>query len=418
MKRISQLLLLCSALCSPAAYATPTPHTDEPSYRQDLLDLHKSLVDIPSLSGAEEDAALFLQKYLGEQNYAVELQPIPAGLHGGSNARYNVLAWPTAKKPSTANFKLLITSHIDVVPPYIPYKVSPSGPITSDTLISGRGSVDAKASAAAQLIALSSLVSSESISPEDIMLLFVVGEETSGIGMKEFSRRSHSTSFFRSDEKQYRFHSAIFGEPTENKLACGHKGITSGIIHSKGKAGHSGYPQLGKSANEVLVRSLHSILNTDLGSSERYGNTTVNIGVLEGGVAANVIPKSASAKLAIRVASGSQKEGHKDVIAKVEKILKETDGDALSSEWFGGYGPVKCECEVEGFETMVASYGTDVPNLEGEHKSYLYGPGTILVAHGDDEGLKVKDLEGAVEGYKKLILHVLGEQEEEEQGDL
>ncbi|KAK0716650.1 hypothetical protein B0T21DRAFT_296273 [Apiosordaria backusii] len=419
MKRISQLLLLCNTLYSPAVYATPTPHADGPSYRHDLLTLHKNLVDIPSLSGTEEDAALFLQEYLSAQNYTVELQQIPAGLNTGSNARYNVLAWPTPDKPTTANFKLLITSHIDVVPPYIPYKTTPSGPITSDTLISGRGSVDAKASLSAQLLALSSLLSSKSISPSDIMLLFVVGEETSGIGMKEFSRRSHSSSIFSSsNEKQYRFTSAIFGEPTENKLACGHKGITNGIIHSQGKAGHSGYPQLGKSANEVLVRSLHTILNTDLGSSERYGNTTVNIGVLEGGVAANVIPKSASARLAIRVASGSQKEGHKDVIAKIEKILKETDGEALSSEWFGGYGPVKCECEVEGFEAMVASYGTDVPNLEGGHTSYLYGPGSILVAHGDDEGLKVRDLEKAVEGYKRLILHVLGEEDGNEQGDL
>ncbi|KAK0665283.1 hypothetical protein QBC41DRAFT_15415 [Cercophora samala] len=427
MKRISQLLLLCSALYSPAAYATPTPHTDGPSYRHDLLALHKNLVDIPSLSGTEEDAALFLQKYFRQQNYSVELQQIPAGLNSGSTTRYNVLAWPTAKKPSSADFKLLITSHIDVVPPYIPYKTTPSGPITSDTLISGRGSVDAKASVAAQLIALSALLSSESISPSDVMLLFVVGEETSGIGMKEFSRRSHRSSIklslfggsSSSDDKLYRFASAIFGEPTENKLACGHKGITNGVIYSQGKAGHSGYPQLGKSANEVLVRSLHAILNTDLGSSERYGNTTVNIGVLEGGVAANVIPKSASARLAIRVASGSQKEGHKDVIAKIKDILKETDDEALSSEWFGGYGPVQCKCEVDGFETMVASYGTDVPNLDGDHTSYLYGPGSILVAHGDDEGLKVKDLEEAVEGYKKLILHVLGEGEVVvEQGDL
>ncbi|CAP65206.1 uncharacterized protein PODANS_5_4450 [Podospora anserina S mat+] len=427
MKRISQALLLCSALYPPAAHATPTPHADGPFYRHDLLALHKNLVEIPSLSGTEEDAALFLQEYLGKQNYSIELQPIPAGLNTGSNTRCNVLAWPTAKKPSTADFKLLITSHIDVVPPYIPYKTTPSGPITPDTLISGRGSVDAKASLAAQLIALSTLLSSESISPSDVMLLFVVGEETSGLGMKEFSRRSRSSSKVSlfgssSDEKQYRFASAIFGEPTENKLACGHKGITNGIVRSRGKAGHSGYPQLGKSANEVLIRSLHTILNTDLGSSERYGNTTVNIGVLEGGVAANVIPKSASARLAVRVASGSQKEGHKDVIAKIEHILKETDGDALSSEWFGGYGPVKCRCEVDGFETMVASYGTDVPNLEGGHTSYLYGPGSILVAHGDDEGLRVRDLEEAVEGYRKLILHVLGEgeeeEEEEEEGDL
>lgn len=55
----------------------------------------------------------------------------------------------------------------------------------------------------------------------------------------------------------------------------------------------------------------------------------------------------------------------------------------------------------------MANYGTDIPYLRGDHKRYLYGPGSILVAHGDNEALTVGDLEAAVEGYKKLILHGL-----------
>lgn len=60
-----------------------------------------------------------------------------------------------------------------------------------------------------------------------------------------------------------------------------------------------------------------------------------------------------------------------------------------------------------GFETQIVNYGTDIPNLEGDHVRYLYGPGSIHVAHGDDEGLLVGDLEAAVEGYKKLIQHAV-----------
>lgn len=60
-----------------------------------------------------------------------------------------------------------------------------------------------------------------------------------------------------------------------------------------------------------------------------------------------------------------------------------------------------------GFDTIVANYGTDIPYLEGNHTRYLYGPGTILVAHGDNEALTVGDLEDAVEGFQKLILHSL-----------
>lgn len=60
-----------------------------------------------------------------------------------------------------------------------------------------------------------------------------------------------------------------------------------------------------------------------------------------------------------------------------------------------------------GFDTIVVNYGTDIPNLEGDHKRYLYGPGDILVAHSDHEHLKVSDLETAVKGYKTLIEHSL-----------
>jgi acetylornithine deacetylase len=60
-----------------------------------------------------------------------------------------------------------------------------------------------------------------------------------------------------------------------------------------------------------------------------------------------------------------------------------------------------------GFEKMVVNYGTDIPNLKGDHKRYLYGPGSILVAHSDHEHVKVSDLETAVQGYRTLVKHSL-----------
>lgn len=60
-----------------------------------------------------------------------------------------------------------------------------------------------------------------------------------------------------------------------------------------------------------------------------------------------------------------------------------------------------------GFNNITVNYGTDVPNLKGNHVRYLYGPGNILVAHSDRENLTVGDLETAVEGFRKLILHAL-----------
>ncbi|KAK1830399.1 hypothetical protein QBC39DRAFT_383248 [Podospora conica] len=411
MKPPTALLLLCSALTTSAHLIDPhqrpltsppssslTDNSDDyppPPYRTALLALHKALVEIPSTtgSGAEAPVASLLASHLTALGFTTHLQRLPprASLPDPSLPRFNVLAWPNTTAPTP---RILLTSHLDVVPPYIPYTITP-GPITPTTLISGRGSVDAKASVVAQITALLSLLatSPSHFSPSDFMLLYVVGEETDGDGMKAFSASPYN----------HGFDAVIFGEPTENKLACGHKGITTGWIRAKGKAAHSGYPERGKSATEVLARALVAVADAELGGSERFGGTTFNIGRLEGGVAMNVVAKEAAAEVSMRVAAGEQGTGRDLVVRRVEEVLRGVDGEALSSEFAYGYGPVEC------FETIIAKYGTDVPNLEGGHVKYLYGPGSILVAHGDDEALRVRDLEEAVEGYKKIIKHALSQ---------
>lgn len=431
--RLDQLLLLCSTLCAQcSAYSgladQQQPHVQEgeerrdhvPAYRHRLLSLHRDLVQVPSISGSEADAAFLLKDALTGLNYTVELQRVPSSSSHDDDAspeRYNVLAWPGSNAERTLDGRVLVTSHIDVVPPYIPYRINGTavpahapydfaGPdITPDTLITGRGSVDAKASVAAQITAATDLVSAGAVPASSLVLLFVVGEEASGDGMKHFSASLDNNN--NNHPRRPQFRAALFGEPTDNKLACGHKGIAGGVVRARGRAGHSGYPWLGKSATAVLVRALGRLLDADLGRSDRFGDTTVNVGVLRGGVAANVIASEASAHVAIRVAVGDQATGGAIVRERSERLLEETDAEALSVEFVTGYGPVECNCDVEGFETMIANYGTDVPNLQGDHVRYLYGPGSILVAHSDDEGLRVRDLEDAVEGYKKLILHAV-----------
>ncbi|KAK3487084.1 hypothetical protein B0T13DRAFT_115413 [Neurospora crassa] len=418
-----QPLIVDDASISPLQISTSSAANDGPSYRKNLLSLHKSLIEIPSISRTEQEVGKFLLDYLRNNlGYVAKAQFLESDKtsHGSdgddhSQGRFNVLAWPSSHNLSSP--RVLVTSHIDVVPPFIPYHINTPGgsdQVTSDTFISGRGSVDAKASVAAQIVAVEELIRAKEVDPADLMLLFVVGEEISGDGMKAFSAAYNdqddadkSNNNNKKELPRLHFNAAIYGEPTENKLSCGHKGHAGGLLKAQGIAGHSGYPWLFKSATEVLVKALAKIISADLGSSERYGNTTVNIGTIAGGVAANVIPKEAQAKLAIRVAAGNQTTGADIVREAVDQILKETDAEAFTMEWNGGYGPVECNCDVDGFETMVASYGTDVPNFEGDHVSYLYGPGSILVAHGDDEGLKVGDLETAVEGYKTLIKHAL-----------
>lgn len=226
----------------------------------------------------------------------------------------------------------------------------------------------------------------------------------------------------------------IFGEPTALHLVSGHKGTMQAIIRAKGKAGHSGYPWLGRSANEVLVSSLAAIMHLGdrLPTSAKYGSTTFNLGTLQGGVAANVIAQNATATIAVRIAHGTtamiQHAMTQAVHEAVQPFLSGNNGDdddhhltpqdIVELDFTGaGYGPVDIDHDVPGFDVITVNYGTDIPWLEkvvSDQKRYLYGPGTIFVAHGDQEELREKDLWEAVEGYQKIVLFALGKEGEGE----
>jgi acetylornithine deacetylase len=313
--------------------------------------LHKTLVSIPSTTGTEQHVGNTLADYLSSLGYNVERQflPQPDANGGSSNAinappRFNLLASRPLKSGTRrrhgAQPRILVTSHIDAVPPHIPYSISDAEHPGLDTVIRGRGSVDDKASVAAQITALEELRRQGEVEGDEVMLLFVVGEETTGDGMHYFSSVAQKDGL--------KFEAAIFGEPTEGKLACGHKGHAACTIRAKGKAGHSGYPWLGKSATEVIARLLVKVLDEDLGSSERFGNSTVNVGSFEGGVAANVIAEHATTSIALRIAAGNQATGWNIVRKKLEDMLKEVDEEALSMECTNGYGPIECDCDVKG----------------------------------------------------------------------
>ncbi|KAI0818436.1 hypothetical protein GGR55DRAFT_685739 [Xylaria sp. FL0064] len=398
---------------SSSSSSTLHESNNAPSYRSELVSLHKSLVEIASVTYSENAVGNFLVDYLTERDFVAELEFLPPAANnttepGDGKPRFNVLAWPGPKRHPSP--KVLVSSHIDTVPPHIPYSRSDDDDeLNGDTVIAGRGSVDAKASVAAQIIAIFELLDTKRIDPGDVMLLFVVGEERTGDGMRYFSDTLASL------DPPPNIKAAVFGEPTEGKIACGHKGFFGCTITAHGKAGHSGYPWLGKSATEVLMRGVIKVLDTDLGSSELFGDTTVNVGTIEGGVALNVIPETAVARIAGRVAIGPEEDGGRIVVERVEEVLRSVDEDAFEVSCNNGYGTVECACDVPGFETITVNYGTDVPNFKGNHTRYLYGPGSILVAHGKDEAIKLKDLEAGVEDFKKIILHVL---KDEETGEL
>ncbi|KAL2671018.1 acetylornithine deacetylase [Phyllosticta citricarpa] len=363
----------------------------------ELLTLHREMIKIPSLTYYEYGLGWWLVSYLREAGWNVETQRV--GCHNSRNDRFNILAWP-------GNFKytrILLSTHYDKVPPFIPYSFDAQGGI-----VYGRGSVDAKGAIAAQIIAAMDLLGKKDnpINEDDISLLFVVGEETGGDGMRYFSD---------SDLNPGNYSAVIFGEPTENKLASGHKGSFGFELKVTGKEAHSGYPWLGMSANNVLVAALAKLMALEAGEvkglhlpwSDKYGNTTLNIGTINGGVAHNVVAKNATAFISGRLAAGTPEDVKATITAALAPFVNavEEKGGRLEIDFESdGYGPVDANCGIQGFECIPVNYGTDIHFLKGDHKRYLYGPGSIHVAHSDNESVSVWDLEKAVIDYQKLVL--------------
>ena len=277
--------------------------------------------------------------------------------------RDNLLAW--GDQP----IELVFSTHLDTVPPYHPPRIE------GDRLI-GRGACDAKGIAAAMICAATNL-RAEGMAAG---LLLVVGEEAPHDGARAANTIRNSCRVL------------INGEPTESKLAVGTKGALRCTITTSGKAAHSAYPHLGVSATSKLVALLTDLELLPLPSHPVLGATTVNIGGLAGGVADNVVAPSATARLMIRIVTPGE-----------ETI-------AILRQWLGDRGEMQVETvvppvllgSVPGFDTDVVAYATDVPELSNWGTPYLFGPGSIHVAHTDHEFIEIAELRAAVPAYERL----------------
>ena len=329
-----------------------------------LFELTKSLMNIPSVSGDEEAVGFYLRDHLQSLGWTVELQAV-------SENQNNVIAYLNERP------RVFLSTHIDTVPPFIEAS-------EDDEKIYGRGACDAKGIIAAQITAAEQL-RKEGI--EDIGLLYTVEEERTSAGAKAANQHPLAAKC------EY----MINGEPTDNDLAIGSKGTFRVMIRTEGKAAHSAYPEQGDSAIEKLLDILEDVRHTKFPNDEFFGETTVNIGTVEGGVALNVIPPRAEAGLAIRLTTPKE-----PIFEAVKSVVR----DRGEVEILSCSEPVKM-LAVEGFDQKVVRFTTDIPYLTNWGQPLLLGPGSILVAHTKDEFVLKKDLEKAVELYSSLVKRLL-----------
>src|SRR6202167_1019502 len=327
----------------------------------DPIALTRRLVDVESLPYNEGGVGEYLNTFLRHGRFAVErmavAQPSPSNYSG---PRFNVYAGD-GNRPD-----VVLSTHMDTVPPFIPSR-------EDDLFLYGRGACDAKGIIAAQLAAVERLREAGGAAA----LLFVVGEERDSAGARLANLNPKGSRFL------------INGEPTDNRLALASKGALRAEIRAHGTMAHSAYPELGDSAVHKLVQVLERLRALPLPSVDGVGPSTLNIGVIEGGHAPNVIADTAGAQVLIRLVGPSE---------ETRKAVEQAAAGLAEVEFTLEIPFIRMR-QIEGLDTMVAAFTTDIPALSQWGEPLLLGPGSIHVAHTPFEKIAKRELLEAVDLY-------------------
>jgi acetylornithine deacetylase len=331
----------------------------------DAVALTRQLVDIESITGNEARVGEFLYGQLCRLGYQARKMPV-------EGQRTNVYATSAEQQHPAVVF----STHMDTVPPFIPSS-------EDESRIYGRGSCDAKGIIAAQVAA------AERLRQQGIYvgLLFVVGEERDSLGAKVANE--YVAKLVAADQQATGVRYLINGEPTENRVALASKGTLRIEVTAQGRMAHSAYPELGESAIDKLLDALSRLRAMPLPSDPEIGPCTLNIGLIEGGRAPNVIPDYAHADLLYRLVGPSD---------DLRRQILATAGDRVNVT-FPLEIPFRRLRTVDGLPTMIAAFTTDVPFLENWGEPVLIGPGSIHVAHTEGEYVEKRQMADAIDLY-------------------
>jgi acetylornithine deacetylase len=336
----------------------------------DVARLARALVDIPSPTGSEAEVTSHLAEYLGGMGYRVELQEVESG-------RHNLFATAADGEPA----RVVFSTHLDTVEPFVPSR-------EDDEYLYGRGACDAKGIAAAQVVA------AERLRARDlgVGLLFLVDEEAGSLGAHVANQHP------RASECVF----LVGGEPTNNLLATGSRGSLRIRLKARGTAAHSAYPECGSSAIDDLLDALAEIRRTRWPESPDFGETTLNVGVLRGGTASNVLAAEAEADVHFRLVTDSQ---------RVVEILEQVVPSHVDIEYLSSTEPMRfADTRVpHGFGRTLVRFTTDLAHLGRWGTPLLVGPGSILDAHTEGERISKRQLSEAVEIYARLGALLLDE---------
>ena len=354
------------------------------------LDFFYKILSVDSTSGKEGAYADMMALELASEGRKVEVFDVDGA------TRNLMVSW--------GDPKVVFCTHLDTVPPYIP-------PVMDDGIVRGRGACDAKGQIFAMYEACKVL---ESKGYSDFALLLLAGEETGSYGAKAFSAMNSDAV----DGKVYEW--LVVGEPTDNNMASAAKGTKSFEVTFTGKPCHSGYPENGHSAIGYFNDFMNVLGSIVFPKDDVLGDTTWNVGRLISDNPQNILSDRLTCRVYFRTTFESDEmvcNVMKNIAGEDAKLRfgrrKAQDGSdivakdvapwqkAMSVKAFGGDAP-GCFDVLPGFDCKPVAFGSDAPQLACFRHKILYGPGSILVAHKDEEHIGLQELEDARDGYVRI----------------
>ena len=372
----------------------------------------QELLSIDSTSGKERKVAEWLAERLPGM-FPAENRPALRVEEVGDGTLNLLLTWGTPR--------IVFCSHLDTVPPYIepifpegvflsepslrdpsqgkpwapPSYVAEGGhrfgeehPLRNDTSIKGRGSCDAKGQIFAIVEACKRLAEE---GKTDFGMLLLAGEETGSWGAKAFAKTDFKAEYL------------VVGEPTDNCMVSASKGTKSFDLKFTGEPFHSGYPQYGVSAVDLFVEFVHALKAKDFGMDPELGETTWNIGLIHSDNPQNILSPELTCRIYFRTTFVSD-DAVQQWMADAPSVIPGLTGN-LAVTARGGDTPARY-WTVEGLPSKSVAFGSDAPHLKNFTYKAICGPGSITVAHRDEERVALADLATAVDHYLALYRSV------------
>ncbi len=362
-------------------------------------------IDTQNPPGRETEAAALLASELDTIGFATEVRPLADG-------RANVVGRiDNGDGPCFA-----FNSHMDTVPAGGGWTNDAFRLTERDGKLFGRGACDAKGPVVAMAEAGRLLASQRDLWRGTLVLMFVADEEIDGGGSRALAKQQPRPDLI------------VIGEPTNNAVYAAHKGCLRPLIRAKGKAAHSGRPELG--VNAILAAShLTSIFDErdrELRALNHplVGHASLSVTRIAGGIGDNVIPESCEMVLDRRLLPGETLDAAMDELHAMLTRAKRNHGvEAEIAAIRTKAGSTETALDDPLVRNSVAisrAHGVTFPQPGGltggcdlvhfhdvGAVGIVLGPGSLDVAHQPDEYVPKDDLARAALIYRDIAIAMM-----------